>query len=64
MDFELTADQKIFRDSVAGFAARHLAEGALARARASGYPWEVARLRNRACWASPPRRRTAARAAR
>jgi alkylation response protein AidB-like acyl-CoA dehydrogenase len=44
MDFELTADQKIFRDSVAGFAARHLAEGALARARTSGYPWEVARL--------------------
>ena len=44
MDFELTPDQKIFRDSVAGFARRHLAEGAQARARSAEYPWDVASL--------------------
>ncbi len=34
----------MFRDSVANFAGRHLAEGALARAHQSGFPWDVARL--------------------
>ncbi|MGE0715866.1 MAG: acyl-CoA dehydrogenase family protein [Alphaproteobacteria bacterium] len=43
MDFTLTAEQQMFRESVRGFAERHLAEGALARAHAEDYPWDVAR---------------------
>jgi alkylation response protein AidB-like acyl-CoA dehydrogenase len=44
MDFELTAEQEAFRDSVRGFAQRHLAAGALERAHTPGFPWDVARL--------------------
>ncbi len=44
MNFELTEEQKQFRDSVRGFAERHLRKGALERARNPGYPWDVAKL--------------------
>src|SRR3954463_580465 len=44
MDFRLTAEQEQFRDSVRRFAEKHLAAGALERAHASGYPWDVAKL--------------------
>jgi alkylation response protein AidB-like acyl-CoA dehydrogenase len=44
MDFDFTLEQKQFRDSVRGFAERHLREGALARAHDDNYPWDVARL--------------------
>ena len=44
MDFRLTAEQEQFRDAVRGFAEKHLAAGALERAHASGYPWDVAKL--------------------
>ncbi|MFQ5764941.1 MAG: acyl-CoA dehydrogenase family protein [Rhodospirillales bacterium] len=44
MDFAYTEDQRLFGDSVQGFAERHLAEGALARAHAGTYPADVARL--------------------
>jgi alkylation response protein AidB-like acyl-CoA dehydrogenase len=44
MDFRLTSEQEQFRDSVRGFAAKHLAPGARARAHSAGYPWEVAEL--------------------
>ena len=43
MDFNLTDEQAMFRDSVAGLAARELADGALARAHSDDYPWDVAR---------------------
>ncbi len=42
MDFNLTEEQTMFRDSVAGFADRELRDGALARAHADDYPWDVA----------------------
>ncbi len=44
MNFALTEEQRLFQDSVRGFAERHLADGALARARAGAYPWDVAKL--------------------
>jgi alkylation response protein AidB-like acyl-CoA dehydrogenase len=44
MNFELTAEQRTFRDAVRGFAVRHLREGALARAHNPEHPWDVARL--------------------
>ncbi|MGH8616196.1 MAG: acyl-CoA dehydrogenase family protein [Burkholderiales bacterium] len=44
MNFELTEDQKMFRDSVRGFAERHLAAGALKRAHQEEYPWDIAKL--------------------
>jgi alkylation response protein AidB-like acyl-CoA dehydrogenase len=44
MDFQLTEEQSIFRDSVRAFAKRHLAAGALERAHSDDYPWDVARL--------------------
>ena len=44
MDFKPTAEQEAFRDSVRGFAQRHLAAGALERAHTPGFPWDVARL--------------------
>ena len=44
MQFDLSEEQRIFRESVAAFAQRHLAKGALARAHADDYPWDVARL--------------------
>ena len=42
MDFELTAEQKAFAESVRGFARTYLAEGALRRAHDPRYPWEIA----------------------
>ena len=44
MDFRFTPEQEEFRDSVRRFAEKHLAPGALARAHAAEYPWDVARL--------------------
>ena len=44
MDFRLTPEQEEFRGAVRRFAERHLAAGALERAHASGYPWDVAKL--------------------
>ena len=44
MNFALTAEQQQFRDAVRGFAARHLAGGALARAHRQDHPWDVAKL--------------------
>lgn len=44
MQFDLSEEQGMFRDSVAAFAQRHLAKDALTRAHADDYPWEVARL--------------------
>ena len=44
MKFELDEEQAMFRDSVATFANRNLAAGALERAHTDDYPWEVARL--------------------
>lgn len=44
MDFNLSEEQTLFRDSVRAFAERHLAAGALARAHANAYPWDVAEL--------------------
>lgn len=44
MNFELTEEQKRFREAVRGFAERHLRAGALARAHNPEHPWDVARL--------------------
>ncbi len=44
MDFELTEEQRMFQDAVDGFAERHLAAGALARAHAEDYPRDVAKM--------------------
>jgi alkylation response protein AidB-like acyl-CoA dehydrogenase len=44
MDFNLTEEQLMFRDAVRGFAERHLAAGALARAHQEEHPWDVAKL--------------------
>ena len=44
MNFELSEEQKLFRDSVRGFAERHLAAGALARAHQEEHPWDIAKL--------------------
>ena len=44
MNFELTEEQKQFRDAVTGFAERHLRAGALARAHNPEHPWDVAKL--------------------
>ncbi len=44
MDFSLTEDQRLFSDSVRGFAERHLSGGALARAHAGTFPWDIAKL--------------------
>lgn len=44
MDFTLSEEQRLFRDSVRGFAAKHLAAGALARAHDPAHPFDVARL--------------------
>ena len=40
----LTPEQILFRDSVRGFAERHLAAGRLARAHERSFPFDVARL--------------------
>jgi len=44
MDFNASDTQSQFRDAVSGFARRHLAEGALARAHADNFPREIARM--------------------
>jgi alkylation response protein AidB-like acyl-CoA dehydrogenase len=44
MDFTLSEEQRLFRDSARGFAMKHLAAGARARAHAAGHPFDVARL--------------------
>ena len=44
MDFTFSEEQRLFRDAVEAFAERHLAAGALQRAHADGYPWDVAKL--------------------
>jgi len=44
MDFAFSEQQTAFRDAVRGFAERHLAAGALARAHDDSYPWDVSRL--------------------
>jgi len=44
MDFTLSEEQRLFRDAVRAFAERHLAAGALERAHAADYPWDVAKL--------------------
>jgi alkylation response protein AidB-like acyl-CoA dehydrogenase len=44
VEFGLDSDQTAFADSVRGFARKHLAEGALARAHDPAYPWELAAL--------------------
>jgi alkylation response protein AidB-like acyl-CoA dehydrogenase len=43
MDFELSEEQQRFRESVSGFAERHLRKGALERAHSDAYPHDVAR---------------------
>lgn len=43
MNFQLSEEQRAFQDSVRAFAERHLAEGAVARAHADGFPWDVAK---------------------
>jgi len=42
MDFHLSEEQRLFADSVRGFARRELADGALERAHEPGYAWDVA----------------------
>jgi len=44
MDFRFTEEQAQFRDAVRRFAEKHLKAGALARAHAAEYPWDVAKL--------------------
>ena len=44
MDFRLTPEQELFRQSVLRFARNELADKALERAHAPGYPFDVARL--------------------
>ena len=44
MDFNLTKEQMIFRDSVSKFALHHLADKALERAHSDTFPMEVAKL--------------------
>jgi alkylation response protein AidB-like acyl-CoA dehydrogenase len=44
MDFSLTTEQQQFRESVSRFAKDHLSRGALERAHASAYPFDVAKL--------------------
>lgn len=42
MDFQFTEEQQMFADSVRGFAERRLADGAVQRAHAPGFAWDVA----------------------
>jgi alkylation response protein AidB-like acyl-CoA dehydrogenase len=44
MEFSLSEEQRAFRDSVLGFARKHLAAGAVARAHDPAHPFDVARL--------------------
>jgi len=43
MDFAYTENQRLFMDSVRGFAERYLSDGALERAQAGTFPWAVAK---------------------
>ena len=43
MDFNLTEDQRAFRDAVAAFARKELADGALARGQVPQFPHDIAR---------------------
>jgi len=43
MDFKLTPEQEQFRDAVLRFARAELADGAIERAHAPAYPWDVAK---------------------
>ncbi len=44
MDFRLTEEQQLYKDTIRKFARKHLAPGAVARAHSDGYPWDIARL--------------------
>lgn len=44
MDFELNEEQRMFQDAVDGFAQKYLADGALKRAHADGFPRDVAKM--------------------
>ena len=44
MNFQLSEDQRTFRDSVLKFSEKHLRAGARDRAHAVEYPWDVAKL--------------------
>ena len=44
MDFALSDEQKMFRESVRGFAEKHLAAGALKRAHQEEHPWDVSKI--------------------
>jgi alkylation response protein AidB-like acyl-CoA dehydrogenase len=44
MDFQLSEEQRAFQASVRAFAEKHLAKGAVERAHAPGFPWDVAKL--------------------
>lgn len=44
MNFDFSEQEQQLSESVRGFANRHLADGALARAHAKGFPYDVARL--------------------
>jgi alkylation response protein AidB-like acyl-CoA dehydrogenase len=44
MDFKLTEEQTMFRDSVHAFAEKHLRAGALERAHEEAHPWDVSKL--------------------
>ena len=44
MDFRFSPEQEQFRDAVRRFAEKHLKAGALERAHAADYPWDVAQL--------------------
>ena len=44
MDFRFSDEQQMFADSVTGFAERHLAGDAVARAHTPGFAWDVAAL--------------------
>jgi alkylation response protein AidB-like acyl-CoA dehydrogenase len=43
MDFNLSDEQQLFQNTVRNFAEKELKPGALARAHASAYPWDVAK---------------------
>lgn len=44
MDFQLTEEQQLYKDTVRKLAQKHLAPGAVARANSDAYPWDVAKL--------------------
>jgi alkylation response protein AidB-like acyl-CoA dehydrogenase len=44
MDFHLTEEQKLFKETVRRLAQKHLAPAAVARAHSDDFPWDVAKL--------------------